>query len=251
MFTTIAYSESVATAATWTKLAAVPDQHIKTSGDSVYVSQFNRLLGGYACLDTLALGARFVSPSIRRLAPIEITPLTLGELPITPIQVDLSLNKSVILEIDEQLEAEFYGIATNTVQNGIIAWLADSEIQPVKGQIFSVRAQITTAIVAGTWSFSNLTFVEDLPVGSYDVVGFDCVAGEGMIARLVPVGATHRPGVPVRQLVSNNILNNQFRFGNMGVFCTFPHNNAPSVELFGLTAEASETYECVLDLIKK
>jgi len=251
MFTTVAFSESIATAATWTKLAAVPDQHIKTAGDSVYVSQYNRLLGGYACLDTLALGARFVSPSIRRLAPIEITPLTLGLLPITPIQTDLDLNKSNILEIDEQLEAEFYGTPTNTVQNGIAAWLADAEIQPVRGQIYSVRATITLALVAGTWSFSNMTFTEDLPVGTYDIVGFDCVAGEGMIARLVPVGAMNRPGVPVRQLVSNTIYGNKFRNGNMGVFCTFPHNNIPSVEVFSLTAETSETYQCIVDIIKR
>lgn len=251
MFTTVAYAESVATAATWTKLTAVPDQHIKTSGDSIYVSQFNRLLGGFACLDTLALGARFVSPSIRRFSPVEITPLTLGLLPITPIQTDIVQNKSIILEIDEQLEAEFYGVATNTVFNGIGAWLADSEITPVKGQIISVRATITLALVAGTWSFSNLTFIEDLPVGTYDVVGFDVVAGEGMIARLVPVGSMHRPGVPVRQLVSNTILGNQFRFGNMGTFCTFPHNNVPAVEVFALSAEAEETYQCILDIIKK
>lgn len=251
MFTTVAFSESLATAATYTKLAAVPDQHIKTSGDSIYVSQYNRLLGGYACLDTLALGARFVSPSIRRLAPVEISPLTLGLLPITPIQTDISAQKSVILEIDEQLEAEFYGTVTNTVQNGIGAWLADAEISPVKGSIFSVRATITLALVAGTWSFSNMTFTEDLPVGTYDIVGFDCVAGEGMIARLVPVGAMNRPGVPVRQLVSNTIYGNQFRYGNMGVFCTFPHNNIPSVEVFALTAESSETYQCIVDLIKR
>jgi len=251
MFTTVAFSESVATATTYTKLAAVPDQHIKTAGDSVYVSQYNRLIGGYACLDTLALGARFVSPSIRRIAPVEISPLTLGLLPIVPIQTDIDLNKSVILEIDEQLEAEFRGTPTNTVQNGIVAWLADSEIQPVKGQIYSVRGNITLALVAGTWKFSNLTFTEDLPVGSYDIVGFDCVAGEGMVARLVPVGAMNRPGVPVRQLVSNTINKNQFRYGNMGVFCSFPHNNVPSVEVFSLTSEASETYECIVDIIKK
>jgi hypothetical protein len=251
MFTTVAFSESIATAATWTKLAAVPDQHIKTAGDSIYVSQYNRLIGGYACLDTLALGARLVSPSIRRLAPVEITPLTLGLLPITPIQTDIDQNKSIILEIDEQLEAEFYGTPTNTVQNGIAVWLADSEIQPAKGQIYSVRATITLALVAGTWSFSNMTFAEDLPVGTYDIVGFDIVAGEGMIARLVPVGAMNRPGVPVRQLVSNTIYNNKFRFGNMGVFCSFPHNNVPSVEVFALTDETSETYQCIVDIIKK
>lgn len=251
MWTTVAFSESVATATTWTKVAAVPDQHIKTSGDSVYVSQYNRLLGGYACIDGAGLGARFVSPSIRRMAPVEISPITGALLPVSPIKTSIDPNSSIILEIDEQLEAEFYGTVGATVQNGIVAWLADSEITPVRGQIFTVRAQITLAIVAGVWTYSVLSFVSDLPVGTYDIVGFDVVAGEGMIARLVPVGGTNRPGVPVRQDVDDIILDNRFRYGNMGVFCTFPHNNVPGVEVFGLTPEASDTYECLVDLIQR
>jgi len=251
MFTTVAWFETLAAFLTYTKLAAVPDQHIKTQGDSVFVSSFNRLIGSYAVLDPLALGARFVSPSIRRLAPVEITPLTLALLPVTPINMDINLNRSIILDIDEQLEAEAYGSGAITTASGIGAWLADAEITPVKGQIFSVRATIELALVAGVWSYSDLTFSEDLPVGSYDIVGFDLVAGEGCIARLVPVGGYNRPGVPVRQLVTDSILGNKFRFGNMGVFCTFPHNNVPGVEVFALTAEANEVYQCTVDLIKK
>jgi hypothetical protein len=251
MFTTVAWFETLAAFLTWTKLAAVPDQHIKTQGDSIFVSGYNRLIGAYTNLDPLALGARFVSPSIRRMAPIEISPLRLGLLPSATPTPMLPLSLSIPLDIDEQLEAEAYGSGAITTASAIIAWLADADISPVRGPIFSVRATIELALVAGTWSFSNLEFAEDLPVGSYDCVGFDVVAGEGCIARLVPVGGNNRPGVIVRQLVTGIIPQYQFRYGNMGVFCSFPHNNVPGVEVFALTDEANEVYQCVVDLIKK
>jgi len=250
-WTTVAWSESKAIAATWEKLDAVPDQHIKTAGDSIYINKYNKLLGGYAILGAESLGARFVSPTIRRFAPVELTPLTLALLPVTPIDINIHPGKSVDLAVDEQLEAEFYGTAGAAVQEAIIAWLADADITPVKGQIFSVRATITAAIVAGVWTYSNLTFAEDLPVGVYDMVGFDCVAAEGAVVRLIPVGGDNRPGVPVRQLVSNIQIGDKFRYGNMGVMCTFQHNNVPGAEIFGLSAEASETYQCIVDLIKR
>jgi hypothetical protein len=251
MFTTVGYAESITPFLTYSKLAAVPDQHIKVAGDSVYVSGYNKLLGGYAVVDTTALGVRLVSPTLRRLAPVEVTPLTLALLPVTPIDCEVGKKGSITLDIDEQLECEIYGGTATPVVNGVGVWLADSDIVPVKGNIFSVRATITLALVAGVWQYSALEFAEDLPVGNYDCVGFDVVAGEGMIARLVPVGGQNRPGVPVRQLVSNSILGNPFRWGNMGVMCNFPHNNVPGVEVLALSAETSETYQCIVDLIKK
>lgn len=251
MFTTVAWSESIDSAASFVKVAAVPDQHIKTQGDSIYVSGYNKLLGAYGVHAADVLASRLVSPSLRRLAPVEISPLTLGLLPVEPIEVDVHPGKYIELDIDEQLEAELRGAAGGAAQQGIAAWLADADITPVKGKIFSVRSTITLALVAGVWSYSDMSFTEDLPVGNYDIVGFDVVAGEGMVARLVPVGGTNRPGVPVRQLVTNHILGNKFRNGNMGVFCSFPHNNIPGVEVLALTAEASETYQCIVDLIKK
>jgi hypothetical protein len=251
MWTTVAWSESIDSTVAFVKVDAVPDQHIKTEGDSVYISSYNRLLGGYGCYAADVLASRFVSPSLRRVAPVEISPLTLGLLPGEPIEVDVHPGKGLILDIDEQLEVELRGAAGGAAQQGIAAWLADSEIQPVKGRIFSVRATITLALVAGVWSYSTMTFTEDLPVGVYDIVGFDVVAGEGMIARLVPVGGMNRPGVPVRQAPTNHILGNTFRNGNMGVFCTFPHNNIPGVEVLALTPETEETYQCIVDLIEK
>lgn len=251
MFTTVAYSESIATTAAWQKVTAVADQHIKTAGDSIYISAYNRYIGSIGVLGTNALGGRLVSPSIRRLAPTEISPISLVLISTDPVEYDVDPNRSIVLDIDEQLELEFYGTVVGAQQLGAAVWLADSEISPVKGSIFTVRGSIVLAGAAGAWEFSNLTLAEDLPVGTYDVVGFDLVAANGVAARLVPVGANHRPGCIVRQTVDATIPGNIFRYGKLGTWCTFPHNNIPGVEVFSNTAIGAGTYQLLLDVIKR
>jgi hypothetical protein len=251
MFTTVAYSESLTTTSAWQKIAAVADQHIKVSGDSIYVSGYNRYIGAVATLGTNAAGGRLVSPSIRRFAPTEITPVTIGLIGTNPVEMDVNLNRMITLDIDEQLEMEVIGASGGAEVVGAAVWLADAEITPVKGQIFTVRGSIVLAGAASAWEYSALTLTEDLPVGSYDIVGFDLVAANGVAARLVPVGANHRPGVPVRQSVDTVIPNNIFRHGKMGTFLTFPHNNIPGVEVFSNSAIAGATYQVWLDLIKR
>ena len=251
VFTTLAYSESLATTAAYQKIAAVPDNSIKVAGDSIYISEYNRLVGGMACIQTNALSARFTSPSLRRVAPVHIQPITLALIPGANLAYDIDIAKSIVLEIDEQLEVEFYGTAVAAAQVSIAVWLSDSEIKPVTGEIFSVMATTTITLAAGVFASGSLTFDEDLPVGSYDVVGMDVVSATSVIARLIPIGGKNRPGVPCRQLSSGVDPKGIFRNGNMGIFCTFPHNNVPNIEVLCSAATGAQTMNVILDLIKK
>lgn len=251
MFTTVAFSESVATAATYSKIAAVPDQHIKTQGDSVFVSSYNRLFGGLACVNTNALAVRFTSPTLRRVVPCHIAPIHLTLITATPLGYDVTLSRSILLDIDEQLEVEFYGTALAASQVSVVAWLSDAEIKQVTGQIFTAMATTTITLAAGTWEYGTITFDEDLPVGVYDIVGMDVISATSVAARLVPIGGYNRPGVPVRQLASNIDPKGMFRGGNMGIFCSFPHNNIPGLEVLCSAATGAQTMNILLDLIKR
>lgn len=73
-FTVVAFSESVDEAGALTKLAAVPDQSIRTEGDKIIVPELTNLVGEYVCGGTTLTEARLVSPSLRRLNPLYITP---------------------------------------------------------------------------------------------------------------------------------------------------------------------------------
>lgn len=250
MFTTVAYSESVATAATYNKIAAVPDPHIKVLGDSIYISSMNRLVGAFACVNTNALQVRLTSPTLRRFTPIYVQPLTLGIVPGATLAYDVDTKKSILLDIDEQLEVEFLGTALAASQVTVVGWLSDTEIKPVTGAIFTARATSAVTLAAGVYAFGTLDFDEDLPVGTYAVVGMDVISSTSVMARLVPIGAYNRPGVPCRQLVSGIDPNGMFRNGSFGEFCQFPHNNIPGIEVLCSAATGAQTVVVYLDLIK-
>lgn len=251
MFTVVGFSESIATAVADQNIAAVQDQHIKTQGDSIFVNEFNRLIGAAAFVDAAALNAFLTSPSLRRFAEHYIRPLCLGIVPGADAQHDVDPQRIMLLDIDEQLQAEFNGIVAGATQKSILAFLANSEITPVKGQIFTARVQITLALIAGAWAFSEMIFVDELPVGNYDIVGADFVVAGGVAFRFVPVGGFNRPGAPCQQLVSGADNTKTFRNGRLGVWCSFPHNSIPGVEILGSAAAVSATYEGYVDLIKK
>lgn len=249
-FTTVAWSESLDAGGILVPVNAVPDQHIKTEGDSVYVSQYNILLGGMACVGASATRARLVSPTLRRLAPFYITPLTLALYPSSHHLHNVDISRRIKLDIDEQLEFEEDGNPASAEQVTGVAWLADSPVAKVEGEIFRVKASVTGAITGGVWDFYNLSFDDDLPVGTYDCVGLVAVVPTGVVARLVPVGGTNRPGVPCSHDENLEDLSKTFVDGNMGVFCSFPHNNPPSLEILGSASASSTTYKVYLDLIK-
>lgn len=250
MFTTVAFSESIATATTFSKIAAVPDPHIKVLGDSIYISSMNRLVGSMACVNTNATIARLTSPTLRRFSPVYITPLTLALFPGANFALDVNYNRSIPLDIDEQLEVEFLGTALAASQVSVIAWLSDTEIKPVTGQIFTVRGTSAHTLAAGVFSFATIEFDEDLPVGTYQCVGMEVVSATSVMARLVPIGAYNRPGVPCKQLVSDVDPQGVFRNGNFGEFCVFPHNNIPGLEVLCSAATGAQTVVVYLDLIK-
>jgi len=251
MFTTVAWSENIDLATGLQNITACTDQHMKVVGDSIYINQFNKLLGGLACAGAAGLEARFVSPSLRRFQPHEILPLNLALFATTVGQHDVDNYKVKNLDIDEQLEAQLNATGGAAEEVSVVAWLADAEIKEVYGDITSVRFSVTLAQLKGAWAFSAITFIDDLAVGTYDVVGLDIVVAGGVVGRLVPVGAYNRPGVPCMQTKAGYDSRKTFRNGHMGTFCTFPHNNPPSFEVMSSAAVGSATYYGVMDLIKK
>jgi hypothetical protein len=250
-FTTVVFSESQDLGGAWGNVAAVDDQHIKTSGDSVYVNQFSKYIGALACVGSTGTGCRIVSPSVRRFAPIYVSPLVLALYPSSPAANSISLQTYIDLDVDEQLEVEIIANPAAAEQESVAVWLADKEITPVTGKIYTVIATFTGALSGGAWDFFDLDFTDDLAVGTYQVVGMNVVCATGVVARLVPIGGTYRPGVPCLQATSAETNNSIFRFGQLGEFCTFAHNSIPGIEVFSSASAGSTTYTVLLDLIKK
>lgn len=250
MFTVVAFSESIDCAGVFTKIAGVPDQHVKVAGDGIYVGEYNRVMGALAAIGATGVEARLVSPSLRRVNPHYIAPIE------NSIDIDGNPNHtvnnrvSIPLDTNEALEAEVVADPAAPEQIAMAVWLAMGGITPVEGKIITVNANITITLVAGAWAFAEIDFVDELPVGNYDVVGLRAVVPTGVVARFVPVAASHRPGCPC---VASKEFNDGkiFRFGNLGPWFTFNTVQPPGIEILGSAADAEDTYELYIDILER
>jgi len=249
MFTTIAYSKSQDEAGIMTKIAAVEDQHVKTSGTTITVPMLNQIIGSYACLGANADEARLISPSLRRTNPLYITPVEAAIAPSADPLMMYHPSNPIPLDVNESLEAENDCDPDPAEQHAIIVFLADGVQAPVSGEIFTINAHIALAQVVDSWKFSEITFPDSLPVSDYSVVGARLVAAGGIAFRFVPVGAAHRPGGISASAVNGKDPWNQ-RFGRMGVWFSFNTVQPPGIELLGSVAVGSATYELYIDVIK-
>ncbi len=250
MHTTIAFGElgNVAAAA-WENNAAIPDAHMKTEGDYIYISEMNKIIGFFALPGTTATMIRLSAPSIRRVNPyyipfFETAILHAGvfETPVFYPNIGLTLTPG------EGLECEQY-ISLAEVHT-ILVFLASVIPTPVQGNIHTVRVSCEPVLTAGLWGYSEITLLDPLPVGSYDVVGarFEIAAATGF--RLVPLGGSHRPGgVPVKDTEDNDPPLQ--RYGGLGVWCNFIHGQTPGIEVVTSVDAVKATYYGFLDLIPK
>ena len=243
------YFQDVDQAAAAADINAMPDLAVTVSGKFIRCPQQLAFLLGAACITiaTTFTRARVESPQVRRLANYDILPVNRiatpeadpciswqGENPLSLVpDEDISFNTNT----DHAAAIEIYGLI----------WLGDGTLSPANGEIFTVRATAAITQVDGLWTAGALTFSQDLPAGTYDVVGMRVQAAGLVAARLAFVGGGFHPGVlaaitPAAQDVP------QFRHGRMGVWGTFTHRNPPQIEVVGITSSAQEVY---IDLIKR
>ncbi len=250
MHTTIAFGQTGdVVAAAWANVAAVPDAHIKTEGDYIYVGEFNKILGFFALPGTTGEQIRLFTPSIRRVNPyyipfFETAVLHAGvfETPVFYPNIGLSLVPG------EGLEAEIY-ITLAEVET-ILVFLASVVPSPVAGNIHTLRFSTDPVRSASNWSYAEITLLDPLPVGSYDVVGCRLETGTGVGFRLVPLGGSHRPGgVPVKDEEDNDPPLQ--RYGGLGVWMSFTHGQTPGIELICSATAAKETIYGFLDIIPR
>ena len=248
-FTTIAFSKSHQPAGVFTALNATPDQHVVAVGIDIMVPEYNRLIGAMAVLGNNANArGRLVSPSLRRLNPYHVHPIALGLVPGSDPPVALEPGLSIPLDIGENLEAEEDSSPGAAEQHEMIVWLADRELAPVSGKMFSVRFQVVLTLVVNTWAFGAIDTVDDPPVGNYAVVGARLVCANGVAARFVPVGANYRPGFPIQATVGER-QSHYFRMGWLGEWFRFSSLQLPGLEVITSAAAASATYQGYMDLL--
>jgi hypothetical protein len=239
MFHTVAWFQSVDPGNAFQAINGVPDPSITVNGISVRVLPTMPNIIGTAALinDASAVRAQLQSPSLRASVNQDIEPIVAAAVfgtdpplymhPQSPRALAEDEDMNFFVQSDPAAAAAHYGLA----------WLADGPQQAVDGEIITVRATSACALSAGVWVNGALTFSQVLPVGRYSVVGMRARGANLVAARLVFVGAAHRPGVPAVNAVGNRD-SWYFRTGRLGVWGDFHTNTPPTVDCLGITDTA-------------
>lgn len=240
--------QDVDQAAAAADIAAMPDEAVTVAGNFVRVPDAlpNLLGAAFVSVCTTFVRARVESPTLRTLANFDILPVNRSAAPelipdiawLGPNPQPLTAGEDVSFNTntDHAAAIEIYGAV----------WFGDGPVQPINGAIFTVRCTAGITQVDGLWTNGALTFTQDLPVGTYDVVGLRVQAAGLVLARLVFVGLPFRPGV-LGAILPEALDVPSARYGRGGLLGTFAQRNPPTLDVVGVTGTAQEVY---LDLIK-
>lgn len=248
MFSVAAYYQNGDFNGADTYLNAVTDQHLTVQGKDIRtIDGINNLIAeAMATAAATRSYARVETPSIRTLANQDIYNLNGAVSNVNdtliqrhedfPRKLDNDESINFLVNTDDAAVQDHYGLI----------WLSDGPLQPVTGNMFTVRATAAITQTVSGWTLGALTFSQKLPVDNYKVVGMHVFAASGLAARLVFPGGKWRPGT----FVGNNTAAPGFaalRYGLWGVWGVFNTNQPPQLEVLGGAATAQTVY---LDLIR-
>lgn len=198
--------------------------------------------------DTLT-GARLNAPSLRNLGLPEVYPGTVSNAPATQPLVCFWGDNGPEIQ-----STEAFGLDTSNgastidfVHAGV--WVRE-RIAPVPpGKRFTISSTATLTLVQDAWVAQTITLSQDLPFGTYSVIGMSCQCTAAYLARLIFPGYTNwRPGCPVAAIYSSIDFMQLFRAGKQGELGQFVSTSPPQIEIAGTTAGA-QTATVFLDLV--
>jgi len=248
MLHTVGYEQTVSNAAP-TAITPIPDPTVAVIGNDIRVpGALPNIAGVIGMINSAAatLRAQIVTPSLRAVLPLDVSPIVNGLIQGTGYPRMLRLWSSPVPLIGLEPMDLLIQNAAAVLNRGFV-WLCDGPVKPTTGKIYSVRWTATASLVTASWVNSGaITFASTLPTGHYQVVGMRSWSANQVAARIFFVGYPWRPGVPAGS-AEDNTEDPFFRFGNLGVWGEFDNTVPPTIDFMGITdtAEAGQ-----FDLIK-
>lgn len=246
MYTTIGWTASQ-DSAVMINLAAIPDPHVRVEGNNIIVPPAVPMLGVAWANGVNLDRAQFQSPSLRRVLNLEISPVNIGAALLSPLPLWKAYEHPIQLDPNEALSVVASESGAGATRQNVFACIFDKPVEPINGDIRSVRVTAATTLGAFGWTNASLTFDQSLPAGRYQMVGGRFRSASLLAWRAVFVGYTWRPGAP-GWVTDAQVDPYLFRSGGLGVWGEFDHNLPPTIDFFASAADTSETG--VLDLIK-
>lgn len=231
-FTIAGWSSQVPAGTTQIALTALQDEVLRVEGSNIIVPAQNLLIGYYA-IGANIQNVQLVSPSMRRVALLDIAPIEPSTLPSFPPDWIVRADNPLVLVKDEKITA-YAGNSdpANARQETILILLTDRPPTRVAGNPISVKATASVSGTAYAWETVPLNLTQTLPVGNYDIIGARCEFSHGIAFRLNCIGSVIRPGGICVSGPGDKDPDYQ-RFGGLGVWESFYHLNVPNIDILG------------------
>ncbi len=248
MFHIGAFFQSVNPANAFQAIAAVGDPALTIAGNDLRVPPgLTNLIGETALINDASLvRAQLQSPSLRGIFNRDIEPVIQGKVLPGNQPYVMHADSPIVLQPNESLNLFAQSNPAGAVIHAGLVWLADGARKEVNGNIFTIRWTAAAALAAGVWVNAAIVFSQVLPAGSYQVVGMRARGANLLAARLVFPGQGFRPGAPGVGAIGT-FDNQDFRYGDLGVWGQFDNTAPPTIDFLGDTDVAQTG---VLDLIK-
>ena len=242
----VAYEESQ-DSAVLVNVAGLADESINVQGDNIRVPRVFRNVGAVYGLGVNITQARLLAPSLRDLVNLDISPLDVSAEPTARAPFLNLFDFPTLLVPGENLrfQAAEDGVGLQ-ISNGAV-WLVDGPQTPVTGEIATVRVTAAITQVAEAWTAVPLTFDQELPSGTYQLVGARMIGATAKLCRFIIPGVAHRPGMIAYNAVGD-AEDQVFRLGRLGVWAEFDNVQSLQAEIFAVAADAAQ--EGFLDIIK-
>lgn len=242
----VGYEQSVSLAAL-TAITPIPDPTVRITGSDFLVpAGMSNVVALMAMINSAAatLRAELQTPSLRATLNFDIGPIINGLIAGSLPPMNRMWTDPLQLSTNEPMDLFIQNGAA--VMNRGFVWLSDGPIRPIDGKVFTIRGTGAASLVTATWVNTAITFNQTLPAGRYQCVGARVWGANAVCARLFPVGAAWRPGVPCNNAEAQDLWSD-FRYGNTGVWFEFENTTPPTMDVMGITDTAQVVF---LDLIK-
>lgn len=239
------YTASTAQAAEVDTAALADSVLLIQNGHFVPPQDMPLIFGGTASAN-MSRG-RISTPSLLTLTTPFIRPVSAAASWGMPPRInDLFMTPLTLKKLEEITLLTFHGGAGAEQVWGILG-LEVRRTPPPGGQVYTLRGISTTAAVANTWTQIAMTWQNNLPVGTYAVVGGTHQSANGIAFRLISPPDIWRPGgISITAL--GNETDEMFRNGYMGEWIRFQNYQFPNIEVVAGGADAA--HEVYLDLVK-
>lgn len=240
------YTNDLADATTDTALGTIQDNVISRPNGRYQMPHDMVALGGY--LGTVgATQGRLDVPSFRRLFRPSLDPVSVTALPGDNPPIAWWGTDGVTIPETEEFVVNAGRTSGAAADAYALIW-ATTGLRPKRpGPVLSMRATAAITIAEGTWAQGQMTFNDNLPRGTYAVVGMAAFGTNLLAARLIFPAGTLRPGC-LAQGAQGEPIQPIFRNGGLGEWGRFKAYALPQLECLGVGAGSAQIV--YLDLVQ-